>query len=203
MDLVVLIDDPEANLEPTLFVQMIGDLLERETNFDVRAHCLFSCYIVVVKRRKAEADEQVKPLPKARIPIIKLNLKASPGLPFGAFSITKIKLDCTGDEELTRTIGIACDIGIENRLAIENTRLLLTYATIDPARVRTLVLFCAYPTSNMLLFPSYNAEFIYGEMLIPDSKSVGQAAANQFPLPRYPFLMYVLPFSACQPRSTH
>lgn len=37
--------------------------------------------------------------------------------------------------------GIACDIGIENRLAIENTRLLLTYATIDPARVRTLVLF--------------------------------------------------------------
>lgn len=39
-------------------------------------------------------------------------------------------------------IGIACDIGIENRLAIENTRLLLTYATIDPARVRTLVLFC-------------------------------------------------------------
>ena len=41
-------------------------------------------------------------------------------------------------------LGIACDIGIENRLAIENTRLLLTYATIDPARVRTLVLFCMY-----------------------------------------------------------
>ncbi|KAL7424383.1 hypothetical protein Q5752_000065 [Cryptotrichosporon argae] len=95
MDLVVLIDDPEAALDPSTFVQMIGDLLERETNFDV------------------------KPLPKARIPIIKLNLAASPGLPFG----------------------IACDIGIENRLAIENTRLLLTYATIDPARVRTLVLF--------------------------------------------------------------
>jgi terminal uridylyltransferase len=95
MDLVVLIDDPEAALDPSMFVQMIGDLLERETNFDV------------------------KPLPKARIPIIKLNLASSPGLPFG----------------------IACDIGIENRLAIENTRLLLTYATIDPARVRTLVLF--------------------------------------------------------------
>ncbi|KAL1409910.1 hypothetical protein Q8F55_003909 [Vanrija albida] len=95
MDLVVLIDDPEAALDPSTFVAMIGDLLERETNFDV------------------------KPLPKARIPIIKLNLAASPGLPFG----------------------IACDIGIENRLAIENTRLLLTYATIDPARVRTLVLF--------------------------------------------------------------
>ncbi|BEJ14614.1 hypothetical protein CspHIS471_0403810 [Cutaneotrichosporon sp. HIS471] len=95
MDLVVLIDDPDAGLDSSMFVQMIGDLLERETNFDV------------------------KPLPKARIPIIKLNLAASPGLPFG----------------------IACDIGIENRLAIENTRLLLTYATIDPARVRTLVLF--------------------------------------------------------------
>ncbi|RXK37596.1 hypothetical protein M231_05138 [Tremella mesenterica] len=95
MDLVVLIDDSEANIEPSHFVAMIADLLERETNFDV------------------------KPLPKARIPILKLNLKASTALPFG----------------------IACDIGIENRLAIENTRLLLTYATIDPARVRTLVLF--------------------------------------------------------------
>lgn len=106
MDLVVLIDDPDAGLDPSSFVQMIGDLLERETNFDV------------------------KPLPKARIPIIKLNLAASPGLPFG---------EC-GEDGLTET-GIACDIGIENRLAIENTRLLLTYATIDPARVRTLVLF--------------------------------------------------------------
>lgn len=64
----------------------------------------------------------MKPLPKARIPILKLTLTPSPALPFG----------------------IACDIGIENRLAIENTRLLLTYATIDPARVRTLVLFCTY-----------------------------------------------------------
>ncbi|ORY26876.1 hypothetical protein BCR39DRAFT_248154 [Naematelia encephala] len=95
MDLVVLIDDPSAGIEPSHFVAMMGDLLERETNFDV------------------------KPLPKARIPILKLTLAPSPALPFG----------------------IACDIGIENRLAIENTRLLLTYATIDPARVRTLVLF--------------------------------------------------------------
>ncbi|CAD6585977.1 MAG: hypothetical protein TREMPRED_004293 [Tremellales sp. Tagirdzhanova-0007] len=95
MDLVVLIDDPGAVLEPSHLVHMMGDLLERETNFDV------------------------KPLPKARIPILKLTLAPSPALPFG----------------------IACDIGIENRLAIENTRLLLTYATIDPARVRTLVLF--------------------------------------------------------------
>lgn len=35
MDLVVLIDDPNAALEPSHFVQMIGDLLERETNFVV------------------------------------------------------------------------------------------------------------------------------------------------------------------------
>lgn len=66
-----------------------------------------------------ETNFDVKPLPKARIPILKLTLAPSPALPFG----------------------ISCDIGIENRLAIENTRLLLTYATIDPARVRTLVLF--------------------------------------------------------------
>jgi hypothetical protein len=45
--------------------------------------------------------------------------------------------------------GIACDIGFENRLALENTRLLLTYATIDPARIRTLVLFREF--SNVLV----------------------------------------------------
>ncbi|WWD22056.1 hypothetical protein CI109_106544 [Kwoniella shandongensis] len=95
MDLVVLIDDPHASVDPGNFVESMAALLERETNFNV------------------------KPLPRARIPILKLELAPSPALPFG----------------------IACDIGIENRLAIENTRLLLTYATIDPARVRTLVLF--------------------------------------------------------------
>ncbi|KAH7100474.1 hypothetical protein BKA62DRAFT_800574 [Auriculariales sp. MPI-PUGE-AT-0066] len=55
----------------------------------------------------------------ARIPIVKLSLQPSPGLPFG----------------------ISCDIGFENRLALENTRLLHTYASVDPARVRTMVLF--------------------------------------------------------------
>ncbi|KAH9056832.1 hypothetical protein EDB87DRAFT_1686845 [Lactarius vividus] len=72
-----------------------GDLLERETKF------------------------HVKPLPHARIPIVKLSLDPSLALP----------------------LGIACDIGFENRLALENTRLLYCYAMIDPARVRTLVLF--------------------------------------------------------------
>ncbi len=48
------------------------------------------------------------------------------------------------------SIGIACDIGFENRLALENTRLLLTYATIDPARVRTLVLFCEHRSRAIL-----------------------------------------------------
>jgi terminal uridylyltransferase len=67
-----------------------------------------------------ETKFHVKPLPHARIPIIKLNLDPSPGLPFG----------------------IACDIGFENRLALENTRLLFSYATVDPTRVRTMVLFC-------------------------------------------------------------
>lgn len=59
------------------------------------------------------------------IPIIKLSLQPSPSIPFG----------------------IACDIGFENRLALENTRLLFTYAAIDPTRVRTLVLFCEYAAS--------------------------------------------------------
>ncbi|KAG2092538.1 hypothetical protein BD769DRAFT_1679021 [Suillus cothurnatus] len=82
-------------LSATDMVTMLGDLLERETKF------------------------HVKPLPHARIPIVKLSLDPSPGLPHG----------------------ITCDIGFENRLALENTRLLMCYAMIDPTRVRTLVLF--------------------------------------------------------------
>ncbi|ESK93924.1 cid1 [Moniliophthora roreri MCA 2997] len=94
MDLCCLIDS-EERLAASDLVTMLGDLLERETKF------------------------HVKPLPHARIPIVKLSLDPSPGLPFG----------------------IACDIGFENRLALENTRLLMCYAMIDPTRVRTMVLF--------------------------------------------------------------
>ncbi|KAJ3820022.1 hypothetical protein EV361DRAFT_277505 [Lentinula raphanica] len=94
MDLCCLIDSPER-LAASDLVTMLGDLLERETKF------------------------HVKPLPHARIPIVKLSLDPSPGLP----------------------TGIACDIGFENRLALENTRLLMCYAMIDPTRVRTMVLF--------------------------------------------------------------
>ncbi|TFK36482.1 hypothetical protein BDQ12DRAFT_686474 [Crucibulum laeve] len=94
MDLCCLIDSDER-LAASDLVTMLGDLLERETKF------------------------HVKPLPHARIPIVKLSLDPSPGLPQG----------------------IACDIGFENRLALENTRLLMCYAMIDPTRVRTMVLF--------------------------------------------------------------
>lgn len=94
MDLCCLIDSTDR-LSASDMVTMLGDLLERETKF------------------------HVKPLPHARIPIVKLSLDPSPGLPHG----------------------IACDIGFENRLALENTRLLMCYAMIDPTRVRTLVLF--------------------------------------------------------------
>jgi len=76
----------------------------------------------------SETKFHVKPLPHARIPIVKLTLDPSPGLPFG----------------------IACDIGFENRLALENTRLLMCYAMIDPARVRTMVLF---RMSTSFIFP--------------------------------------------------
>ena len=72
-----------------------------------------------IQSRNPETKFHVKPLPHARIPIVKLSLDPSHSLP----------------------LGIACDIGFENRLALENTRLLYCYAMIDPARVRTLVLF--------------------------------------------------------------
>lgn len=68
---------------------------------------------------REETDFSVMPLPKARIPIIKINRSPTADLPYE----------------------IACDIGFENRLALENTRLLLSYAMVDPQRLRTLVLF--------------------------------------------------------------
>ncbi|KAG2084957.1 hypothetical protein BD769DRAFT_1397451 [Suillus cothurnatus] len=96
-------------LSATDMVTMLGDLLERETKF------------------------HVKPLPHARIPIVKLSLDPSPGLPHG----------------------ITCDIGFENRLALENTRLLMCYTMIDPTRVRTLVLFLKVwsKQSTIVTFP--------------------------------------------------
>ncbi|KAI8452376.1 hypothetical protein BY996DRAFT_4584636 [Phakopsora pachyrhizi] len=74
--------------------------------------------LILGKLIQEETAFMVKMLPKARIPIIKLSLPPSLGQPFG----------------------LSCDIGFENRLALENTRLLLTYAMVDP-RMRTMVLF--------------------------------------------------------------
>ncbi|EGF99944.1 uncharacterized protein MELLADRAFT_112216 [Melampsora larici-populina 98AG31] len=74
--------------------------------------------LILGKLIQEETSFMVKMLPKARIPIIKLSLPPSAGQPFG----------------------LSCDIGFENRLALENTRLLLTYAMVDP-RMRTIVLF--------------------------------------------------------------
>ncbi|KAH8822680.1 hypothetical protein DL96DRAFT_1618719 [Flagelloscypha sp. PMI_526] len=114
MDLCCLIDSQER-LNASDLVTMVGDLLERETKF------------------------HVKPLPHARIPIVKLSLDPSPGLP----------------------LGIACDIGFENRLALENTRLLMCYAMIDPTRVRTLVLFRAFFSRYTLSSYGYVLMVIY------------------------------------------
>ncbi|TIC69812.1 hypothetical protein E3Q02_00725 [Wallemia mellicola] len=88
--------DPASEpLSSSELTTIVGELIRHETNF------------------------HVKPLPKARIPIIKLTLAPTPALPYG----------------------IACDIGFGGQLALENTRLLLGYASIDPPRLRTLVLF--------------------------------------------------------------
>lgn len=79
-----------------------------------------------------ETNFYVKMLPRARIPIIKLTMPSTPTIPDG----------------------MACDIGFENRLALENTRLLLTYAMVD-ARLRNLVLF---RSSVFSLFESIDGE---------------------------------------------
>lgn len=112
MDLCCLIDSDER-LAATDLVTMLGDLLERGVYL---IPVQFACFLNFTM---IETKFHVKPLPHARIPIVKLSLDPSPGLP----------------------LGIACDIGFENRLALENTRLLMCYAMIDPTRVRTMVLF--------------------------------------------------------------
>ena len=108
--------DSGERLAAADLVNMLGNLLERGT-----LHIIVASALMRSHRNCAftETKFAVKPLPYARIPIVKLSLDPSPGLPFG----------------------IACDIGFENRLALENTRLLMSYAMVDPARVRTIVLF--------------------------------------------------------------
>lgn len=68
---------------------------------------------------RTETDFNVLPLPKARIPIVKISRAPTAEVPYE----------------------ISCDIGFDNRVALENTRLLLSYAMLDPPRVRSLVLF--------------------------------------------------------------
>lgn len=99
MDLCCLIGDsdgqPPTTQRKSELVESLGQLIRQETDFTVM------------------------PLPKARIPIIKIHRTPTAALSYD----------------------IACDIGFENRLALENTRLLLSYAMVDPQRLRTLVLF--------------------------------------------------------------
>ncbi|GAA5903222.1 uncharacterized protein JCM6883_002733 [Sporobolomyces salmoneus] len=120
MDLCCFLGKDAPVRAPSELVEQLGTLIERETNF------------------------YVKMLPRARIPIIKLNMPA------------------------TRTIpeGMACDIGFENRLALENTRLLLTYAMVDP-RLRTLVLFLKVWTKRRKINNPYRGTLSsYGYVLL-------------------------------------
>ncbi|PWN33284.1 PAP/OAS1 substrate-binding domain-containing protein, partial [Meira miltonrushii] len=82
---------------------------------------------------RQETDYNVMPLPKARIPIIKISRPPTAELSYE----------------------ISCDIGFENRLALENTRLLLSYAMVDPPRLRTLVLFLKVWTKRRKLNSPY------------------------------------------------
>ncbi|GAA5869472.1 hypothetical protein JCM8547_001499 [Rhodosporidiobolus lusitaniae] len=91
-----------------------------------------------------EANFYVKMLPRARIPIIKLTMPPTPSVP----------------------AGMACDIGFENRLALENTRLLLTYAMVD-SRLRTLVLFLKVWTKRRKVNNPYRGTLSsYGYVLL-------------------------------------
>ncbi|KAI5475708.1 poly(U) polymerase CID1, partial [Pseudohyphozyma bogoriensis] len=91
-----------------------------------------------------ETNFSVKMLPRARIPIIKLVLPPTATVPFA----------------------LACDIGFENRLALENTRLLWSYNRIDP-RVRTMVLFLKVWTKRRQINSPYRGTLSsYGYVLL-------------------------------------
>ncbi|GAA6005322.1 uncharacterized protein JCM10292_005381 [Rhodotorula paludigena] len=120
MDLCCFLAKDAPVRSPSELVELLGRLIEQETNF------------------------YVKMLPRARIPIIKLTMPPTPACP----------------------AGMACDIGFENRLALENTRLLLTYAMVD-SRLRTLVLFLKVWTKRRKINNPYRGTLSsYGYVLL-------------------------------------
>ncbi|BGP35189.1 hypothetical protein JCM10296v2_007021 [Rhodotorula toruloides] len=120
MDLCCFLAKDAPVRSPSELVELLGRLIEQETNF------------------------YVKTLPRARIPIIKLTMPPTASVP----------------------AGMACDIGFENRLALENTRLLLTYAMVD-ARLRTLVLFLKVWTKRRKINNPYRGTLSsYGYVLL-------------------------------------
>ncbi|GAA6037661.1 hypothetical protein JCM8097_002272 [Rhodosporidiobolus ruineniae] len=120
MDLCCFLAKDAPVRSPSELVELLGGLIEQETNF------------------------YVKMLPRARIPIIKLTMPPTPAVP----------------------AGMACDIGFENRLALENTRLLLTYAMVD-SRLRTLVLFLKVWTKRRKINNPYRGTLSsYGYVLL-------------------------------------
>ena len=126
MDLCCLVprddgEDSAALPSPSELVEQLSELIRQDTDF------------------------HVLPLPKARIPIIKISHSATPKMPYD----------------------ISCDIGFNNQLALENTRLLLSYAMLDPPRLRALVLFIKVWTKRRKLNSPYTGTLSsYGYALL-------------------------------------
>ena len=126
MDLCCLVprddgEDSAALPSPSELVEQLSELIRQDTDF------------------------HVLPLPKARIPIIKISHSATPEMPYD----------------------ISCDIGFNNQLALENTRLLLSYAMLDPPRLRALVLFIKVWTKRRKLNSPYTGTLSsYGYALL-------------------------------------
>ncbi|KAM0747830.1 PAP/OAS1 substrate-binding domain-containing protein, partial [Meredithblackwellia eburnea MCA 4105] len=120
MDLVCLQSDQSPPRPASDMVEELGALIQAETNF------------------------QVKMLPRARIPIIKLTMPPTSTTPFS----------------------LACDIGFDNKLALSNTKLLYTYAKCDH-RLRSLVLFIKVWTKKRQINSPYRGTLSsYGYVLL-------------------------------------
>jgi len=115
MDLCCVLPDSGklSKKKPSELVEILAEEIQRGKQYLYFNYLFWNGFLC-----HKETTIYVKALPRARIPIIKLTLLPSSASPFG----------------------MSCDIGFENRLALENTRLVLTYALVD-SRLRTMVLF--------------------------------------------------------------
>lgn len=65
-------------------------------------------------------------------------------------------------------LGLACDMNVNNTLALENTRMIKTYVQVDP-RVRPLAMIIKHWTKRRILNDAGNNYWLSQEILFADN----------------------------------